>query len=138
MEFSLDARLEANTFQVTELSLCRVLLMNDNRYPWFILVPRRGDVCEFHHLAQEDRSQLMREITQVSETLEKSLRPDKINVGALGNIVNQLHIHVLGRFVGDFAWPGPVWGMGEPAAYDYRKAARLVKEFRGSLGVSSS
>ena len=138
MDFTLDLRLEADTFQVTDLTLCRVLLMNDSRYPWLILVPRKHGLREFHDLARGDQSRLMSEITLTTEMLERSHRPDKLNVGALGNIVNQLHIHVLGRFDGDPAWPRPVWGVGEPEAYDDNQSNTLVREFRAQLGGASS
>ena len=137
MDFTLDLRLEADTFQVTDLTLCRVLLMNDSRYPWLILVPRKHGLREFHDLARGDQSRLMSEITLTTEMLERSHRPDKLNVGALGNIVNQLHIHVLGRFNGDPAWPGPAWGFGKPVAYDDTQANALVREFHAQLGGAS-
>ena len=136
--FVLDPRLEADTFQVTDLPLCRVLLMNDTRYPWLILVPRQHGLREFHDLARVVQSRLMSEITLTSEMLERSHSPDKLNIGALGNIVNQLHVHVLGRFDSDPAWPGPVWGVGEPVAYDDKKADSLVREFRDQLGGATS
>ena len=121
-DFTLDPHLEADTYLLTDLPLCRVLLMNDSRYPWLILVPRQHGLRELHDLSREDQGRLMSEITLTTKTLEGSHGPDKINVGALGNIVKQLHIHVLGRFDGDPAWPGPVWGIGEPAAYSEKKA----------------
>ena len=137
-DFSLDPRLEDDTFLITNLPLCRVLLMNDSRYPWLILVPRQRGIREFHDLSLENQSRLMSEITLTTETLEGTHGPDKINVGALGNIVKQLHIHVLGRFDGDPAWPGPVWGIGEPVAYYEKKADNLIKAFRAQLGRALS
>ena len=133
-DFKLDPRLEADTYQLTDLSLCRILLMNDSRYPWLILVPRQQGLREFHDLSREDQSRLMSEITRTAKLLEVCHQPDKLNIGALGNIVNQLHIHVLGRFDGDPAWPGPVWGIGEPVAYFEKQADALIREFRAQLG----
>ena len=133
-DFKLDPRLEADTYQLTDLSLCRILLMNDSRYPWLILVPRQQGLREFHDLSREDQSRLMSEITRTAKILEVSYQPDKLNIGALGNIVNQLHIHVLGRFDGDPAWPGPVWGIGEPVAYFEKQANALIREFRAQFG----
>ena len=133
-DFKLDPRLEADTYQLTDLSLCRILLMNDSRYPWLILVPRQQGLREFHDLSREDQSRLMSEITRTAKILEVCHQPDKLNIGALGNIVNQLHIHVLGRFDGDPAWPGPVWGIGEPVAYFEKQADALIREFRAQLG----
>ena len=137
-DFMLDPRLETDTFLLTDLPLCRVLLMNDSRYPWLILVPRQNGLREFHDLSREDQSRLMSEITLTTEALQGGHEPDKINVGALGNIVQQLHIHVLGRFESDPAWPGPVWGTGEPATYSKKQADSLIREFRIQLGRVSS
>ena len=136
-DFKLDPRLEADTYQVTDLSLCRILLMNDSRYPWLILVPRQQGLREFHDLSREEQSRLMSEITRTAKILEVSHQPDKLNIGALGNIVNQLHIHILGRFDGDPAWPGPVWGIGEPVAYFEKQADALIREFRAQLGCAA-
>lgn len=115
--FGLDPRLEGDTVPVTSLALSRVLLMNDTRFPWLILVPARDGVTEIHDLDASDRNRLMEEITLASRVLSELYAPDKINIGALGNIVNQLHVHVVGRSIGDAAWPGPVWGHGEPLPY---------------------
>ena len=117
-DFTPDPRLKDDTIHVGELILSRILLMNDNRYPWLILVPRRHGLREIHDLAPEDQIYLLPEITRITHVLNKIHNPDKINIGVLGNIVNQLHIHILGRFEGDAAWPGPVWGAGNPVAYD--------------------
>ena len=132
-DFKLDPRLGADTYQVTDLPLCRMLLMNDNRYPWLVLVPRQHGLRELHDLSREDQSRLMSEITRTAKILEVCHQPDKLNIGALGNIVTQLHIHVLGRFYGDIAWPGPVWGIGEPVAYFEKQANALIREFRAQL-----
>ena len=131
--FTLDPRLETDTVYVTDLALCRVLLMNDSRYPWLILVPMQDGLREFHDLPQEDQSQLMTEITLTTGALQKLHQPDKLNVGALGNIVNQLHIHVLGRFDGDAAWPGPVWGVGAAAPYEDDEIDNLISGFKSAL-----
>jgi diadenosine tetraphosphate (Ap4A) HIT family hydrolase len=115
--FQLDPQLAADTDPLGRFSLSRVLLMNDSRYPWLILVPERTDMAEIIDLAPEDRQQLMAEITAVSEALKAAFNPDKLNIGALGNRVRQLHVHVLARFVSDEAWPGPVWGVGQARPY---------------------
>ena len=133
MSFSLDPRLEADTLPVTELALSRVLLMNDARYPWLILVPRRADLSEIVDLPRAEQMTLMDEIARVSEILRAEPGVEKINVGALGNNVNQLHVHVLGRKVGDPAWSGPVWGKGPAVPYEPARGAALVEAFRGAL-----
>lgn len=129
MPFSLHPTLARDTVEVTRLPLCRVLLMNDRRFPWLILVPERESVREIYELPAEDRAQLMEEIAQASAGLTRLFQPEKLNVGALGNIVPQLHVHVVARFSTDAAWPGPVWGSG--AAEPYSDAE--TKEVRDRL-----
>ncbi len=115
--FTLDPRLESDTAGVLKLKLCRVLLMRDSRFPWLILVPERPGIREVHELSREDRAELIEEIALASRAVEKAFGPDKINIGALGNIVGQLHVHVIGRFVKDLSWPGPVWGVAGRKSY---------------------
>jgi len=117
-DFSLHPRLAADTILLGDLPLCRLLLMNESRYPWFILVPRRAEVREMHHLAESDRLQLLAESTWLCEKLEEAYAPDKLNVAALGNVVPQLHLHHIVRYEGDDAWPAPVWGKFTPTAYE--------------------
>lgn len=127
-DLELHPRLAADTLHVTDLALCRVLLMNDSRYPWLILVPRRAEIAEIHELSVSDQGLLMAEISNSSETLAARFRPDKINVGALGNIVPQLHVHVIARRQSDSAWPGPVWGVGDAETYEMGQAQSLATE----------
>ena len=108
--FVLDAKLQADTIDVTTLPLCVVRLMNDRRFPWLILVPARSGVTEIVDLEAADRALLIEEIALVSGVMRDLFRPTKLNVGALGNVVPQLHVHVIARFASDNAWPGPVWG----------------------------
>lgn len=115
--FSLHARLAADCVTLADWPLCRALLMNDASYPWLILVPRRPGLTEFHQVDSGDMLQLADEICNASRALEAAFRPDKINLGALGNMVPQLHIHVIARFREDPAWPGPVWGAQPPVPY---------------------
>lgn len=124
--FELHPRLAADTVEVCRLPLSRVLLMDDARFPWLILVPERTGARELHRLDPADRARLMDEIVRASTALEALFSPDKLNVGALGNLVPQLHVHVVARRVGDAAWPGPVWGSGsrEPYAADAREDLR--------------
>lgn len=126
-DFSLDPRLEADTIPVGDLALCRVLLMNDARYPWLILVPRRPGVSEITDLAEDDAAQLMREARIATQVMLDLAKPDKVNVAALGNVVAQLHVHVVGRFLSDPAWPGPVWGVGEKKPYPPHAATALIE-----------
>lgn len=135
-DFVLHERLAADTVPLDDWPLCRVLLMNDASYPWLILVPRRAGLSELHDVAPGDMPQLVDEICQASRALQSSFAPDKINVGALGNMVAQLHIHVIARFRDDPAWPGPVWGAQPPVPYDAAtlaaRRAALAAAFPGS------
>lgn len=108
LDFELHPQLAADTIPVAEWSLSSVRLLDDARFPWIVLVPRRPGAREIHRLAAADRDELLREIVRASEALDEVARPDKLNVGALGNLVPQLHVHVVARRLGDAAWPGPV------------------------------
>jgi diadenosine tetraphosphate (Ap4A) HIT family hydrolase len=132
---ALDSRLAADTLAIGDLKLSRALLMNDARYPWLILVPRREGLSEIVDLDPADRAVLIEEIAAASAFLRGLARVDKLNVGALGNIVGQLHVHVLGRAVGDPAWPGPVWGFGARQPYASETAAALVAQARAALAA---
>jgi diadenosine tetraphosphate (Ap4A) HIT family hydrolase len=108
--FVLHERLEADSVHITDWPLCRVLLLNDSTYPWVVLVPRRHGVVEMHELDQNDRQTLMEEMTTAAHRLQNHVKATKMNVAALGNVVPQLHVHVIARFDTDPAWPRPVWG----------------------------
>lgn len=108
--FQIDPRLAEDTLEVASLTLCQVLLVNDRRYDWLVLVPRRESVTEILDLSPQDQAQLWREVTLVAQVLRHAQPDLKLNIGALGNVVRQLHLHVLLRQEGDPAWPGPVWG----------------------------
>ena len=117
MAFSLHPQLAEDSLPVVELALCDLLLMNDRRFPWCILVPRVENLRELHDVPQAQRAVLYQEINATSCALERLVDADKINVAALGNIVAQLHIHVIARFSNDAAWPAPVWGFGSAEPY---------------------
>jgi len=136
MSFALDPRLAADTLAVGDLALSRALLMNDARYPWLVLVPRREGLREIVDLERQARAALIEEIAAASRFVQSLPGVDKINVGALGNIVGQLHVHVVGRAVGDPAWPGPVWGVGTAQRYDESRASRLIAEIRAGLAIA--
>ena len=126
MDSVLDPRLDADTLAIADWPLCRVRLMNDARYPWLILIPRRVGCAEILDLAIAERQMLMEEIARASETLRIWPGVEKINIGALGNVVNQLHIHALGRSRNDPAWPGPVWGHSRARTYRAGEADDLI------------
>ena len=115
MSFTLDERLARDALVIGDLTLCRVLLMNDARWPWLILAPRREGLVELFDLEPADQTQLMDEASRAARFLKSHARADKINIGALGNIVRQLHVHVVARVVGDPAWPGRCGDMAKPS-----------------------
>ncbi len=132
--FILHPRLTDDTATLADWPLCRVLLMNDSSYPWLILVPRRTGISEITELAPADQSLLMSEIARASARLRAHVSPDRINVAALGNMVAQLHVHVIARFAGDAAWPKPVWGVVPTIPYESDALERRVAELRAALG----
>lgn len=137
MGFVLHPRLMADTAVIVDWSLSRVLLMNDKRFPWIILVPRRPNLIELFDLDERSRAVLTNEIARAAERLKSwaSLRggTDKINVGIIGNLVPQLHVHVISRRKGDAVWPGTVWGSGQPEHYGAAELMRVVGEMRDAL-----
>ncbi|WP_062204345.1 HIT family protein [Aureimonas sp. AU12] len=129
----LDPRLLADTRPVADLSLCRVLLMNDSRWPWLILVPRRTGVVELFDMASEDRAALTEEASRCAEALKAATSCEKINVATLGNSVRQFHLHVVARSTDDPNWPRPVWGFETATPYDDDNADEFVRALRESL-----
>ena len=115
--FQLDARLAADTLPLDALPLCEVRLMNDARFGWLVLVPRQAGLVEITDLSPAQQIQLWHEVNLAGAALRATVPCDKLNVGALGNIVRQLHVHVVARCEGDAAWPAPVWGSGRAQAY---------------------
>ena len=134
MSFTLDERLARDTFVVGDWPLSRVLLMNDARWPWLILVTRREGMVELTDLDPADRTRLIDEAARASAFLKIHAGADKINLGALGNVVRQFHLHVVARKVGDPAWPGPVWGQGVATPYGDAAARAFVEAARKDLG----
>lgn len=127
MSWALHERLAADTHALGDFPLCRLLLMNDANYPWFILVPRRAGAREIYRLDEADQRQLLAESSQLSQAIMEAYGGEKLNVAALGNMVPQLHLHHVVRFAGDPAWPAPVWGKHPPKPYDEAgRAARLA------------
>jgi diadenosine tetraphosphate (Ap4A) HIT family hydrolase len=131
--FELDARLEADSEQVMWLGLCELRLMNDRRWPWLLLIPQRLGVEEIHDLTPLDQAMLTFETNMVAQGLKKVTGCTKINSAALGNIVRQLHIHVVARSEGDAGWPGPVWGHGMREPYRREDLHRLAEQVRSAL-----
>lgn len=134
--FSLHPQLAEDTLFVLDMPLSCLLLMNEARYPWCILVPRRARIQEIYEMAQADRQQLWLESDQVSRMLVSLFQPDKLNIAALGNVVPQLHLHHIARFQTDEAWPAPVWGKFKPKPYTAEKATRRMEAMRQLLPTS--
>lgn len=136
-KFELHPQLAADCFDLGRLDLSRLLLMNDARYPWLILVPERP-VHELHHLSTTDLHRLMDESARLASTMEALFRPDKLNVASLGNVVAQLHLHHVARYRDDEAWPGPVWGRGRAQPYAPEQAQQRIDSLRRAFEGSAS
>lgn len=132
--FVLDERLKNDTCLMGDLPQCRVLLMNDSRYPWLILVPRQTDISEVFQLSAPQQQTLWQETTQVAHALNTLFAADKMNIATLGNVVNQLHMHVVARMRNDAAWPAPVWGKGTAEPYSAEQIQLLRKQIGKILG----
>lgn len=134
--FALDPRLAADTRLVASLPLCDVQLMDDARYAWLVLVPRRGGLVEIADLGDDDQAVLWREVNLAARALRAVSPCDKLNLGALGNVVRQLHVHVVARLEGDPAWPGPVWGHGQAQPYAESALHERLAAVRRALEAS--
>jgi diadenosine tetraphosphate (Ap4A) HIT family hydrolase len=132
-DFALDPRLDNDGLFLMDWPLCRVLRMNDRAYPWLILVPRRTGKRELIDLATTDQALLLGEISRACRAVKTALKPEKLNVAALGNVVAQLHVHVVGRFTDDPAWPRPIWGVQAPEPFDSDEAEVEVIQWRERL-----
>ena len=130
--FQLDPTLAGDAAGSIELNLCKVLLFNNSLFPWVILVPKKNNLKEIIDLSEQDQIILMEEIAKVSKIMQKMFSPDKLNIASLGNIVEQLHIHVIVRFKNDPAWPKPAFGH-EKQAYSIKQAQKIIKQFQGLL-----
>ena len=135
--FTLDARLAADTHAVGELDFAHLLLMDDARFPWLILVPRVAGASDLTNLALADQHRLLADINRVTTALNSIDRPHKLNIAALGNVVAQLHVHVIARFEDDAAWPKPVWGIGERRGYSAGELDRKLRTLRAALNLQS-
>lgn len=131
--FELHPRLRQDCIEIGRFPLCRLLLMNERRYPWFILVPQRSAVSEIFQLSAGDQQQLLRESSFLARTLAGEFAADKLNIASIGNLVPQLHVHHIVRYHGDAAWPAPVWGRFEPDPYQADELSALKHRLRIAL-----
>ena len=130
----LDPRLAADTIEIGCFTLCRLLLMNDANYPWFILVPQREHITEIYQLNEQDQQRLAQESSQLAGSLAQGFAADKINIAALGNVVPQLHIHHIVRYRNDPVWPAPVWGRLPAIPYTDDALRDVVEVLKPLLG----
>lgn len=135
--FSLHPQLAADTTPVGDLPLARVLLANDANYPWLILVPRRPALTEIIDLAENEQVELVREIARAAQALKSITECEKLNIAAIGNVVSQLHVHVIGRRHSDASWPKPVWGAVPPGAYDPTIRSGFIGALRRALRIDA-
>jgi diadenosine tetraphosphate (Ap4A) HIT family hydrolase len=131
--FYLDPRLSNDSFELINFALSKVMLVNNSFFPWVMLIPRKNNLTEIIDLNQEDRVILMEEISLVSQVMIDAFTPDKLNIAALGNIVPQLHIHIVARYTHDSAWPQPVFG-GDKKAYDAEMSQDITNKLVKLLG----
>ena len=129
-EFKLHPRLIKDTYNVANLNLCKLLLMNDSNYPWFILVPRVDGISELFELTKLDRQSVNNEVDELSRRLLLHFNAKKMNVAAIGNIVPQLHVHVIVRKETDSAWPNPVWNNVDTVPYNNKDSIKLIKNIK--------
>jgi diadenosine tetraphosphate (Ap4A) HIT family hydrolase len=133
-DFILDPRLAADSVFIADGPLSQVRLMDDARFPWLVLIPRVADVSEWLELDGAQQRLLLAEINQTGNLIRTEPGTEKLNIGALGNIVRQLHVHLVGRHAGDAAWPGPVWGSGTAQRYPQASLDTQVAYWRQRLG----
>lgn len=131
--FVLDDQLAQDSHPIIELGLSSLRLMDDSNYPWVILVPRVADVRELIDLDASQQVQLLDEVNRVSHALKKLFRPHKLNIAALGNLVPQLHVHLIARYRDDPAWPAPVWGRIHACPYETEALVQRVRELRAAM-----
>ncbi len=134
--WSLNSNLEKDTISIGDLPLSRVLVIKDANYPWLLLVPRRPDAVEIIDLSEIEQAQLTTEINRVAQALKDVAKPDKLNIAALGNVVPQLHIHIIARRKTDVAWPRPVWGVAPALAHDPQEVETFIGALRRKIWLS--
>ena len=138
MNFEVDRRIQTSAFFLGDWPLCCVYLKNEANFPWIILVPRVANVQEIHQLPDTNHSQLMREVVALSKIMQDVFNPDKLNIGALGNIVSQLHLHVVGRFKTDILWPHGIWQPNITAVpYPTENVSILIQRLVNKIGKAA-
>jgi diadenosine tetraphosphate (Ap4A) HIT family hydrolase len=131
--WTLHPQLTQDTIDIGDLPLCKVLVIKDANYPWLMLVPRRPEKVEIIDLDEVEQAQLMAEVSRAARALKDITKCDKLNIAALGNMVPQLHVHVIARRTGDAAWPRPVWGVVPPLAHDAAEVQHFISALRRKI-----
>lgn len=131
--FVLNAQLESDSFFIADLKMSRLLLMNDANYPWLVLVPRKENMVELTDLSFDEQTEILKEINLVSHILKENLGAEKLNIATLGNVVSQLHIHVIGRFKDDASFPKPVWGSVPAQPYLEEEKEYIIQKIKSLL-----
>ena len=131
--WSLHQQLTQDTIDIGDLPLCRVLVIKDANYPWLLLVPRREGAVEIIDLDEVEQAQLTTEVSRVARALKEITKCDKLNIAALGNVVPQLHVHIIARRKNDAAWPRPVWGVAPPLAHDAAEVQNFISAIRRKI-----
>lgn len=132
---NIDHRLKDSSLLVTDLLLCQVRLNKNATFPWLMLIPRQDNIIEIMDLSPEDQIVLMEEISLTSRVIRDVFQPDKINVAALGNVVPQLHVHVVARYTYDEAWPHPIWNSGFHSEYDPDVLAQIISQLQKTYSL---
>jgi diadenosine tetraphosphate (Ap4A) HIT family hydrolase len=133
MPFQLHPQLQLDSIEIGQLTLSRLLLINDSQYPWFVLVPERTGITEIYQLSEKDQQQLQRESSVLAKTLVEIYTADKMNIAAIGNLVPQLHIHHIVRYKNDIAWPAPVWGKCASVPYTEQQQQKIKNQITHAL-----
>lgn len=134
-DFTLDPRLEEDSTFVTALELCDVRLHHNAAFPWILLIPRRKGIRDIIELTAPDQHALMEEIVVVSQVMQQLFQPTKLNIASLGNIVPQLHVHIVARYDHDEAWPHPIWNSGINKNYDQKIKAKYIYQFQNAFSM---
>ena len=134
-DFTLDQRLENDSVVIGDLTLCQLRLHKNGAFPWVMLIPKRDNIVEILDLTDDDQDILWNEIIFVSTIMKKLFKPTKLNVANLGNIVPQLHVHVVARYSDDKAWPGPIWNSGVKRDYELDEAEALIKQLKAAFAL---
>jgi diadenosine tetraphosphate (Ap4A) HIT family hydrolase len=135
-DWTLDPKLLQDTALLGDLPLSHVLVMNDANYPWIILVPRQPNITELIDLEEREQTQLIGEVARVARALREVTACHKLNIAALGNVVPQLHVHIIARFRHDAAWPNPVWNVVPRRPYPPEELGNVMRPLRAALGFA--